>query len=172
MKCNQCQNDFDGLLDGQLDEPAARAARAHIASCPACATAWRDYEAAWTAFAASPEVEPSSNFVARVMIAIDAVDREEPASPWQIAWPRFMRLAAAGAATAIAVSIASLGVLHDQTSFAKADPRLHHELLTELPVIQNLELLKDLDVIRNLDQLSPPVDMDEIELMLQEILST
>jgi len=33
-------------------------------------------------------------------------------------------------------------------------------------------LLKDLDVIRHLDQLSPTVDMEEIEMMLQEILST
>jgi len=172
MNCNQCQNDFDGLLDGRLDEPVVRAVQTHIASCSDCGRAWREHEAAWAAFAATPELEPSSNFVARVLIAIDAADREEPVSRWQIVWPRFLRLAAAGAATAIAVGIASLGLLHDQTSLAKFDPRLHHELLTELPVLQNLELLKDFDVIRNLDQLAPPVEMDEIDLMLQEILST
>lgn len=171
MNCQRCQNDFDTMLDGRIETPAAEAARAHIAACPACATAWHEHEAAWAAFTATPDLEPSSNFVARVMNALDAEDRK-PASRWQLAWPRFMRLAAAGAATALAVTIASIGLLQEQAGFARLDPRLHQELLTELPVIQHLEMLRDLDVIRHLDQLSPPVDMEEIELMLQEILNT
>ena len=172
MNCQQCQDQFDALLDGRLTAPDVGAVRAHAASCAACGAAWRDYEAAWKAFATSPEMEPSSNFVARVMSALDAADREQPAARWTLMWPRFLRLAAAAAATAIIVSAASFGLLQKQISLAMLDQRLHQDLLTELPVIEHLELLKDLDVIRHLDQLSPSVDMEEIEMMLQEMLST
>ncbi len=172
MNCQQCQNEVDALLDDRLDPPAADAVRAHVASCAACADALRDYKAAWAAFATAPELEPSSNFVARVMNAIDVVDREQPAIRWMLVWPRFLRLATAGAATAFVVSVASLGFLQKQTTLAMLDQRLHHDLLAELPVIEHLEMLKDLDVIRHLDQLSPTVDMEPIEQMLQEILST
>ncbi|MBI5395272.1 MAG: zf-HC2 domain-containing protein [Verrucomicrobia bacterium] len=172
MNCQQCQENFDGLLDGRLATPDADAARAHFAACAACGAAWRDYEAAWKAFASAPELEPSSNFVARVMSALDATEREQPASGWILTWPRFLRLGATAAVTAIAVSVASIGLLQKDVNLAMLDQRLHQDLLTELPVIQHLELLKDLDVIRHLDQLSPPVDMEEIEMLLQEILST
>jgi anti-sigma factor RsiW len=172
MNCQHCQNEFDTLLDDQLDAPSAGAVRAHLATCAACGAAWRDYQAAWNAFSGSPEIEPSSNFVARVMGAIDAADQAAPASNWTLVWPRWLRLSTAAAATAIIVIVASVGFLHKQITLAMLDQRLHQDLLTELPVIEHLELLKDLDVIHHLDQLSPAVDMEDIEMMLQEILST
>jgi anti-sigma factor RsiW len=172
MNCKHCQIEVDALIDGRLDGTAADAVRAHLASCPTCGAAWQDYQAAWNAFSGSPEIEPSSNFVARVMSTLDATEDPQPASVRTLVWPRWLRLSAAAAATAVIVTVASVGFLQKQLTLAMLDQRLHQDLLTELPVIEHLELLRDLDVIRHLDQLSPSVDMEEIEMMLQEILST
>jgi len=172
MNCKHCQIEFDALLDERLDATAANTVREHLASCPACGAAWQDYQAAWNAFAGSPEIEPSSNFVARVMSTLGTAEDAQPASAWTLVWPRWLRLSTAAAATAAIVTVASVGFFHKELTLAMLDQRLHQDLLTELPVIEHLELLKDLDVIRHLDQLSLTVDMEEIEMMLQEILST
>ncbi|MCX7826712.1 MAG: zf-HC2 domain-containing protein [Verrucomicrobiae bacterium] len=160
MNCNLCQQAFDRLLDAPTDDGTTARARQHLAECPACAAAWRDYERAWQAFVSSPEIEPSSNFVARVMNQLDAGERE------QTAW-RWFRLPvwrwAFATAAAIAVLAAGAGF------WLKSDRLVDHELIAELPVVQHLDLLTDFDVIDNLDRLKPSVSVEELEMLLSEL---
>lgn len=163
MNCMQCQAEFDRLLDGPLDAAASAAARRHLADCPGCAAAWRDYEAAWAAFASAPEVEPSSNFVARVMQQIDREERETPARGWFFAWP-WRRLAPAMAAVMLLAS-AGLWVKVQQD----ADQVVSQELAANLPVVQHLDLLKDFDIIADLDLIVAPQEHDPIEEMMNTL---
>jgi anti-sigma factor RsiW len=172
MNCKECLNEIDELLDGRLAPDAAAILRDHLAACPSCAAVWRDHEAAWQAFVSAPELEPSSNFTARVLNALDAAGRETAASspafpwPWLLDW-RWVRL---GSAALVAVAVVGLGIWQQQ--LASREQAAHQELLSELPVVQHLDLLKDLDVIKNLDQLAPPANMDLIEELIEEILNT
>ena len=163
MNCNACQLEFDRLLDGQLDAASTDVLRNHLAACAVCASAWSDYQLAWRAFAASPELEPSSNFAARVMSQIDIADREAPANilPFPVMW----RWATAAAAAMVVLSVSLSSWLHGGYG-----SDLNHELLAELPVVQQLDLLKDFDVINNLDQLAPPTD--ELDDLVDELLNS
>lgn len=164
MNCTQCQAEFDHLLDGRLDAPAGAQVRQHLADCPGCAAAWRDYEVAWAAFASVPEIEPSSNFVARVMNQIDRVENETPARVWLFSMPwRWV----APAMAAIMLLAAGAGVWmqaqHD------ADQAVSQELAANLPVVQHLDLLKDFDIIAELDRIAPQPEHDPIEEMLNAL---
>jgi anti-sigma factor RsiW len=163
MNCNLCQQEFDRLLDAQLDAGTTARVRQHLAECPACAGAWRDYERAWQAFVSAPEVEPSCNFVARVMNQLDADERQQPVRVWL--WPPVWRWAFATAAAALVLA-AGAGL------WLKSDRLVNHELIAELPVVQHLDLLTDFDVISNLDRLAPSVSAEELELLLSNLWSS
>ena len=122
MNCNLCQQEFDRLLDAQLDAGTTARMREHLAACPACAAAWRDYERAWQAFVSAPEIEPSSNFVARVMDQLDADERQQPMRVWfQLpVW----RWAFATAAAALVLA-AGAGL------WLRPDRLVNHELIAE-----------------------------------------
>lgn len=167
MNCAQCQAEFDSLLDGPLDVSASAAARQHLAACPDCAAAWRNYQGAWTAFKSLPEIEPSSNFVARVMSQINREEREAPAWTWSFTLPwRWV----APASAAVMLLVASAGVWmnfqHD------AEQTINHELAANLPVVQHLDLLRDFDIISELDRIAPLPDHDPIEEMLSALWSS
>lgn len=164
MNCTQCQTEFDRLLDGPPDAPAIAAARRHLAECPGCAAAWRDYEAAWAAFASMPEVEPSSNFVARVM---NQIGREESEAPQRggffvLPWRRFVPAMAAAM-----FLVAGAGVW--MTAQHEAEQVVSQELAANLPVVQHLDLLKDFDIIAELDRISPQQEHDPIEEMMNAL---
>lgn len=164
MNCTQCQAEFDGLLDGRLDIQTDARLRKHLADCHDCAAAWRDYKDAWAAFAAVPEIEPSSNFVARVMNQVDRVEREEPARPWFFPLPwRWV----APATVAVMLLAAGMGVWI--STQRDADQTVSHELAANLPVVQHLELLKDFDIIANLDRIAPVAEHDPIEEMMKAL---
>ena len=164
MNCNHCQQEFDRLLDGQLDAGMTIRVRQHIRDCPACGAAWREYESAWQVFVSAPEVEPSSNFVARVMNQLDAADREKPVRFWFFlpAWRHVLATAAA-----VLVFAAGAGLWFG----ARADRAVTHELIAELPVVQHLDLLTDFDIISNLDRLRPSISSEELELLLSDLWS-
>jgi anti-sigma factor RsiW len=164
MNCAQCQAEFDRLLDGPAADPASAPARQHLAACPDCAAAWRDYESAWKAFLSAPEVDPSSTFTARVMSRIDREERKQAERPWfpLIPW-RWL----APATAAITLLVATTGVW--TTYQWDADQAVSQELAVNLPVVQHLELLSDFDVISNLDRISPQLDHDPIEEMLNAL---
>jgi Putative zinc-finger len=163
MNCNTCQFEFDRLLDGQLDAMTADHLRSHLAACPACATAWRDHQAAWKAFVSSPELEPSSNFTARVMNSIDAMPEEAPANI--ISFPALWRWTSVAAA--MLVVAASVGFwLQVRSSYPSRD------LIAEFPVVQKLDVLRDFDVIQNLDQLAPPTKNDELDELADDLLKS
>lgn len=164
MNCTQCQAEFDRLLDVPVDGPASAAARQHLAACPVCVAAWRDYESAWIAFKSLLEIEPSSNFVARVMNRIDCEERETPARPWFLPMPwRWL----APATAALMLLVAGTGVwLNFQRD---ADQATNHELAANLPVVQHLDLLRDFDIISELDRIAPLPDHDPIEEMLSAL---
>lgn len=161
MNCTQFQAGFDRLLDGQLDAQASQHLRAHLAVCPDCGEAWRAYEAAWTAFASTPEMEPSSNFTVRVLNEIERVEQGPAASisflPQLVRW-------LAPAVAALALVVVAGGVWKHYES--DTDSTLNQELVVNLPVVQHLDLLSDLDIIANLDRLAPPPEHDPIEVMM------
>lgn len=164
MNCTECQVEFDRLLDGHVNAQEGVLLRKHLADCPDCAASWRDYEAAWLAFASKPEIEPSSNFVARVMSQLERVERESPAHPWFFPMPwRWV----APATAAIVLFAAGTGVW---ISFQRdADQAVSHELAANLPVVQHLDLLKDFDIIADLDRIAPLTEHDPIEEMLNAL---
>ncbi|MFZ2642896.1 MAG: hypothetical protein WA117_18015 [Verrucomicrobiia bacterium] len=164
MNCTQCQAEFDGLLDGRLDVQRDALLRQHLADCPDCAAAWRDYKGAWTAFVSVPEIEPPSNFVARVMNQVDRVERETPARSWffPLTW-RWV----APATVAMMLFAASMGVW--MSTQRDADPTVNPELAANLPVVQHLELLRDFDIIANLDRIAPVPEHDPIEEMMRAL---
>ncbi|MBI5686187.1 MAG: hypothetical protein HZC54_14030 [Verrucomicrobia bacterium] len=164
MNCTECQVEFDRLLDGRLDAPAGELVRQHLADCPGCAAAWRDYEVAWAVFASLPEVEPSSNFVARVMNQIDRVEREMPARVWFFPVPRRWL---APAVAAVMLLAAGAGVW--MKAQHEADQVVSQELAANLPVVQHLDLLKDFDIIADLDRIAPQQEHDPIEEMLNAL---
>ncbi len=164
MNCTQFQAEFDRLLDGQLDARTSESLRAHLANCPDCAAAWGGYEGAWAAFASAPELEPSSNFAARVMSGIERVERELPARVWS--FPRLARWFAPVTA-ALALFAAATGIWTHYES--DADQTASQELVVNLPVVQHLDLLNDLDIIANLDRLAPPPEHDPIEEMMSAL---
>lgn len=164
MNCAQCQAEFDRLLDGPAADPASALARQHLAGCRDCAAAWRGYEGAWKAFLSAPEVEPSSNFTARVMGQIDREERERATRPWfpLIPW-RWL----APATAAVTLFVATTGIW---TTYQRdAEQAVSQELAANLPVVQHLELLSDFDVISNLDRITPQLDHDPIEEMLNAL---
>lgn len=165
MNCNNCQLEFDRLLDGQLDAASTDDLRNHLAACAVCASAWSDYQGAWLALVSSPELEPSSNFTARVMSQLDVADREAPAFilPFPAVWR--WTITAAAALVVFAASISTWL----QVSYSGYPT---HELLAELPVVQQLDLLRDFDVINNLDQLAPPTGADELDDLVDELLNS
>lgn len=164
MNCTECQTEFDNLLDGRADGLAGAAARRHLADCPDCAAAWRDYEAAWTAFASQPEVEPSSNFVARVM---SRIDRETVGMPARGGWfgLPWWRLVPAMASAMLLVAGAGVWM----TAQHEAEQAVNQELAANLPVVQHLDLLKDFDIITELDRIAPQQEHDPIEEMMNAL---
>jgi len=94
------------------------------------------------------------------MSQLDAEERQEPARVW-FGLPVW-RWAFATAA-AVAVLAAGVGL------WPKNDRQVNHELIAELPVVQQLDLLTDFDVINNLDRLKPSVSAEELELLLSEL---
>ncbi|MCX6900046.1 MAG: zf-HC2 domain-containing protein [Verrucomicrobia bacterium] len=164
MNCIQCQAEFDRLLDGRLDSQTETLLRKHLEDCPDCGAAWRDYEGAWAAFVSVTEIEPSSNFVARVMGQLDRVERETPAHPWFFPLPWRWVAPATAAVMLFAASIGVwMNVQHD------ADQAVNQELAVNLPVVQHLDLLRDFDIIANLDRIAPFSDHDPIEEMLKAL---
>ena len=161
MNCNLCQQEFDRLLDVQLDAGTTARVRQHFAECPACAAAWRDYERAWQAFVSAPEIEPSSNFAARVMSRLDTDDREQPAPVW-FRLPVWRWTLATAAALLVFAAGSGLWLTWSYRA-------VNHELIAELPVVQHLDLLTDFDVISNLDGLRPSVSPEEFEWLLSEL---
>ncbi len=164
MNCAQCQAEFDRLLDGPMDVRDSSSLHKHLADCPDCAAVWRDYKGAWAAFASEPEIEPASNFVARVMSQLDRAERESPACAWF--FPLLWRWAAPATA-AIMLLAAGTGVW---MNFQRdADQALSQELAANLPVVQHLDLLKDFDIIADLDRVAPVTEHDPIEEMLSAL---
>ena len=164
MNCAEFQTGFDRLLDGQLDVQTSRLLRAHLENCPDCSAAWRAYESAWKAFASMPEMEPSSNFTARVMAEAGRMGRVPPARGWF--FPQLARWLVPATA-ALALFVGAVGVWKHYE--ADADQALNQELVVNLPVVQHLDLLSDLDVIANLDRLAPPSEHDPIEEMMSAL---
>ena len=164
MNCSNCQCEFDALLDGQLAGDAEAVVRQHLANCPDCDAAWRDCEAAWKAFASAPDLEPSSNFVVRVMNAVAAAENS-PAPRWLPGWlwplPRFATIAAT-AAVLFSIGFGYYRLNSNQVSY--------RDLLAEMPVVQHFDLLRDMDVITNLDELVP--QSDEIDSLMNEVWSS
>ena len=164
MNCTQCQTEFDRLLDGRLDARTETLLRKHLADCPDCGAAWRDYEGAWAAFVSVPEIEPSSNFAARVMSQLDRVECEMPARAWFFPLPwRWV----APATAAVMIFAASIGVWMNVQRVA--EQAVNQELATNLPVVQHLDLLKDFDIIANLDRIAPLPEHDPIEEMMKAL---
>ena len=164
MNCTQCQIEFDRLLDKRVDDVTAGLVRQHLAACPGCASEWRDHEAAWIAFSAVPEIEPSSNFVACVMGRLDRAESEMPVRAWF--FPAWWRWAAPVMATAVLLVAGTGWWMNFQRDGEQA---VSHELVAELPVVQHLELLKDFDIIANLDQIAPLPEHDPVEEMLNAL---
>jgi anti-sigma factor RsiW len=164
MNCTQVQTCFDRWLDGQLDAPTGEQLRAHLAGCPDCAAAWRAYEGAWGAFATAPQLEPASNFTARVMSGIERVEPEPVTRVGSL--PRLVRwLAPATAVLALCVVMSGVWMRNG----SDADQAVSQELVANLPVVQHLDLLSDLDIIANLDRLVPPPERDPIEEMMSAL---
>src|SRR5688572_3341680 len=76
MNCETCESQLLDLLYGELDEPAAKEARAHLESCTACAGAFAKLGFARKAAAQLAQVEAPSSIDDVVMRSARARARD------------------------------------------------------------------------------------------------
>lgn len=108
--CKQVEPLLDELVDGTLDDARARAARAHLRECVACAASVEALESLKTSAAGLGALEPPPELWQSISARLDATLADEERRPrlwwWWHAWRRAIfagggALAAAGVAAAL-----------------------------------------------------------------------
>jgi len=137
MNCNQLRAQFDERLDGRLGKGPRETFDRHVAVCPVCGPAWKEYAAMWQVLTRPESIEPSFGFVERTLRRLN----EEPARTR--AWYQlpFWRWSLAGGFAAL---LLAAGVLIWQ----RAEARRAGELYA---AVSQTDLVEDFDVIATLD---------------------
>lgn len=88
MTCRHAENWMQTGLDGRLTPPERAALDAHLAACPACQTAWREYRALArisTAWARAAGTNDGGDAFTAAVLSRLAAPRPMPVSPF--GWP-------------------------------------------------------------------------------------
>lgn len=137
MNCKQRRALFDERLDEQLANDARNNFDRHVAVCPACGPAWKDYTASWQVLARLPEIEPSVGFVERTLRRLDEQDQ-----PGRVSWLLpVWRWALMGTASAVLVLS---GLLLWQRAETQRAGALY-------AAVNSTDFVEDFDVIASLD---------------------
>jgi hypothetical protein len=130
--CRQVEPLLDELVDDTLDEPRARAARAHLRECPGCAAAFEASKALATSAQTLGSLDPPGELWKHISQRLDTAELEAERRPrlwwWWHAWRRTL-LASGGALAAAAIT---LGVWLTSVERAPLGPTLAE--LLEPPV--------------------------------------
>jgi len=103
MECRTVRNKISSLIDGELSDDGARAAREHLRRCRTCALEYRDLASAWELVAAIPRMEPSA--------ALWPVIKERIPQAPATGLPQLRRWAFPALATAVCAAGIAFGVL-------------------------------------------------------------
>jgi len=119
MECRTFRKKISSLIDGELSDVDAQAAREHLRRCRTCASEYRDQASVWELVAAIPRVEHTS----ALWPAIRASTIEAPAAGYsQLRCWAFPALATAVFAAGIAIGVLLGGWMQagDVTPLARA----------------------------------------------------
>ena len=114
MKCDACRDNFTAYLEGDLTEAERAECDAHLASCPDCVAALREFEAAVSLLRALPKVEMPAGLADQITAAIKAEKLPELAPRRTRTWWEWASGLAAAAGLLIAVVLWNQGAFRTQ----------------------------------------------------------
>lgn len=159
MNCTQAQHLLNSLMSGELCGKQARTVRAHLASCPECASTLTSSQWVEVLPALEEEVEPSGEFRQRFYHKLEG----QPLS-WRkkiLSWRWPQQLATAGAFLAVF----TIGLLIGRYPGTKPGMTPADN---DLGIVQKLPILEDMAVINNLDLLEDFETIEDLPNLLSE----
>ena len=114
MKCDACRDNFTAYLEGDLTEAERSACAAHLASCPECTAARREFQATVSLLRSLPTVELPAGLAERITAAVHAEKLPAIAPRRARTWWELASGLAAAAGLLIGVMLWTHGAFHPQ----------------------------------------------------------
>jgi anti-sigma factor RsiW len=162
--CKAFQDDFVAYLDGELAPEERATVSRHLAACPRCAAEIALFERTWSLLEHHQPIEPSSDFLHRLVTSFATSDAEPEAV--RIAWLGVWLQRLAAAAAILVAFVAAQGLWRNLKA-PDTPPQLvlseeERAMIADLNVLadENFQLVRDLELV----EYFPALRLDEQDL--------